>query len=50
MARLKMSQQNHYSFQEMLEYMYIGSFYSLNCKTHVYVQKYFILVVKNKLG
>ena len=45
-----MSQQIHYSSQEMLAYVYIGSFYSINCKTHVYVQQYFILVVKNKLG
>ena len=47
---MEMSQHNHCSSQEMLAYVYIGSFYSLNCKTHVYVQKYFILVVKNKFG
>ena len=47
---MEMSHQIHYSFQEKLAYMYIGSFYSLICKTHVYVQKYFILVVENKLG
>ena len=47
---MEMSHQIHYSFQEMLAYVYIGSFYSLNCKTHVNVQKYFILVVRNKLG
>ena len=47
---MEMSHQIHCSSQEMLAYVYIGSFYSLNCKTHVYVKKYFILVVKNKLG
>ena len=47
---MEMSHQIHYSSQEMLAYAYIGSFYSLNCKTHVYVQKYIILVVQNKFG
>ena len=47
---MEMSHQIHYSVQEMLAYVYIVSFYSLICKTHVYVQKYFILVVKNNFG
>ena len=43
---MEMSHQIHYSFQEMVAYVYIVRVYSLICKTHVYVQKYFILVVR----
>ena len=39
-ARLEMSQQNQYSFQGIYVYVVIIYFYSLNCKTLVYVQKY----------